>query len=195
MVSRRGVQSDGIGRWDGDARGIRDHRLVEAHLGRLRADNRAPRADVRTAPYKSPHSGWRCPCGDTARARALNWRRSASTTLGMSGYCSLHATSVPSGRVARCTWPETGGGGGFLAEAGCIWIANPAPSSACMRRRTKDPAHGRGIGLQFREFGRVFGGQRVRHRGQELRDLHQRPFQARPEWLSDPRHAPHLIGL
>ena len=30
----------------------------------------------------------------------LSWRRSASTTLGMSGYCSLQATSRPSGSVA-----------------------------------------------------------------------------------------------
>ena len=32
----------------------------------------------------------------------------------MSGYCSLQATSVPSSRVARCTWPR-------LAAAAAVW--------------------------------------------------------------------------
>ena len=54
----------------------------------------------------------------------------------MSGYCSLQATSVPSCRRARCTWPR-------LAAAAASWpklanfVCQSAPSSLAMRRRTK----------------------------------------------------------
>ena len=54
----------------------------------------------------------------------------------MSGYCSLQATSVPSCRRARCTWPR-------LAAAAASWLncanfdCQSGPSSLAMRRRTK----------------------------------------------------------
>ena len=63
-------------------------------------------------------------------------RRSASMALAMSGYCSLQATSVPSGSTARCTWPR-------LAAAAASWPkllnlpCQSGPSSPDMRRRTK----------------------------------------------------------
>src|SRR5487761_2404508 len=88
----------------------------------------------------------------------------------MSGYCSLHATSVPSGRRARCTWPSE-------AAAAASWLnvakrdSQFGPSSAAMRRRTK----GQPIGGEFES---VFGGEHVRDGGQELRHLHQRAFQS-----------------
>ena len=54
----------------------------------------------------------------------------------MSGYCSLQATSRPSGRVARCTCPSE-------AAAAAVWPkavkrdCQAGPSSVDMRRRTK----------------------------------------------------------
>src|SRR5271165_5168587 len=54
----------------------------------------------------------------------------------MSGYCSLHATSMPSGSWARCTWPR-------LAAAAASWPnlenrpSQSGPSSLAIRRRTK----------------------------------------------------------
>ena len=54
----------------------------------------------------------------------------------MSGYCSLAAASVPSGKVARWTWPSEAAN-----EASFSKFANfdcqSGPSSVAMRRRTK----------------------------------------------------------
>src|SRR5271166_3492343 len=67
---------------------------------------------------------------------SFTWRRSASITDGMSGYCSFTATSRPSGSVARCTCPR-------LAAARASWLkllnffSQSGPSSPAMRRRTK----------------------------------------------------------
>ena len=71
-------------------------------------------------------------------------RRSASTVLGMSGYCSLQATSVPSGRRGAMHLAQAGRGGGLLAEraricalpvrararASCGGARRPSPSPA-----------------------------------------------------------------
>ncbi len=94
----------------------------------------------------------------------------------MSGYCSLQATSVPSGSTARCTWPR-------LAAAAASWLkvanwrSQSGPSSLAMRRRTKLQPIAGAFGLQLRQLLGVFRRQRVGHGGQELRHLHQRALQ------------------
>ena len=67
---------------------------------------------------------------------SLSWRRSASTVLVMSGYCSLQATSVPSGNVARCTWPSEAAAAASTSNS-AKRDRQSGPSSPCMRRRTK----------------------------------------------------------
>ncbi len=68
--------------------------------------------------------------------------------------------------------PERGGRGGFLAELGefgaPVWAEFIGHAAA-----HEGPAHRRRVGLQLGEFSRVFGGQGIRHGGQELRHLHQ----------------------
>ncbi len=63
-------------------------------------------------------------------------RKSAATGLSVAGYGRRHATSLPSGRRARCTWPRRA-----AAAASWLKLANlasqPLPNSAVIRRRTK----------------------------------------------------------
>ena len=71
---------------------------------------------------------------------------------------------------------QAGGGGGVMAELREFRL----PVGAKLAHHAsahKVPAHRRSVGLQLRKFSSVFGGQRIRHRGQELRHLHQRTFQ------------------
>ena len=56
-----------------------------------------------------------------------------------------------------------------------------APVRPQLRRHPaghKGWAHRRGVGLQLRQFARVFGRQRLRDGGQHLGDLHHRPLEA-----------------
>ena len=54
----------------------------------------------------------------------------------MSGYCSLQATSVPSGSVARWTWPSEAANEASLSNL-ANFDCQSGPSSVAMRRRTK----------------------------------------------------------
>ncbi len=72
---------------------------------------------------------------------------------------------------------ETGGGGGFMSEAGELRLP-VGTEFACHATAHEIPAHRRGVGLEVREFRGVLGGERVGHGGQELRHLHQRALQA-----------------
>ena len=47
-----------------------------------------------------------------------SWRRSASTALAMSGYCSLQASGAPSLRGGAVHLAERGGGGRRVLEGG-----------------------------------------------------------------------------
>ena len=54
----------------------------------------------------------------------------------MSGYCSLHATDVPSFSVARWTWPREAAAAASRPNSR-KWDSQAGPSSVPMRRRTK----------------------------------------------------------
>src|SRR3712207_588083 len=54
----------------------------------------------------------------------------------MSGYCSLQAISMPSGRVARCTWPRLAAAAASRPKR-AKRRSQSGPSSEDMRRRTK----------------------------------------------------------
>ncbi len=79
--------------------------------------------------------------------------------------------------------PQAGGCRRFAPEP--RKLAFPlGPQLACHATTHEVPAHRRRVGLQFRQFRRVLGRQRIRYGGQELRHLHQRtlkPAQDRPE--------------
>ena len=68
---------------------------------------------------------------------SLSWRRSASTVLGMSGYCSLQATSRAVGQRARDA-PARGSRRPRRPGRNCgNCDCQSGPSSPAMRRRTK----------------------------------------------------------
>ena len=81
------------------------------------------------------------------------------------------------GEAGAVDLAETGGGGGFAAEFGKAALPVRAQFGGHAAADEGD-AHRRGVRLQLREFGGVFGRQRVRHGGEELRDFHQRAFEA-----------------
>ena len=71
---------------------------------------------------------------------------------------------------------ETRGGGSFLAKA--LETRLPiGPQLTGHAPPDEGPSHGRRIGLQLRQFRRIFRRQGVRNGRQDLGDLHQRPFQ------------------
>jgi len=70
-----------------------------------------------------------------------NCRRSASTVLGMSGYCSLQATSRPSGNVRTMNLTDRRRRRTRSCETPRTGTASQSQSSPAMRRRTKFPTH------------------------------------------------------
>ena len=63
-----------------------------------------------------------------------------------------------------------------MLEAGKFFLP-PGAELSLHAALDKGPAHGRCFALQLGQFGGVFGRQRIRDGGQELRHLHDRPFQ------------------
>ena len=72
---------------------------------------------------------------------------------------------------------ERRGRGGMVLEL-CELSLPVGPEFSAHAALDESPPHRRGLALQLGEFSGVFGRQRVRDGGQELRDLHDRAFEA-----------------
>ncbi len=107
---------------------------------------------------------------------SLSCLRSASTADCMSGYCSLQASSAPSCAARAMHLPERGGRRRMMLEARELLL----PVGAELGRHApldEGPAHRRRLALQLHQLGGVFGRQRIRDGGHELRHLHDRAFE------------------
>ena len=73
--------------------------------------------------------------------------------------------------------PKRSGGGGMVLEAG-EFLLPLRPELSRHAPLDEGPAHRRRLALQLHQLGGIFGGQRIRNGGHELRHLHDRPFEA-----------------
>ena len=103
--------------------------------------------------------------------------RSASTADCMSGYCSLQASGLAVLRARPMDLAEGGGGGGVEIEG-----AEPAlplrPELRLHAALDEGRPHGRRLALQLLQLGGIFRRDEVGDGGEQLRHLHDRPFQA-----------------
>ena len=149
---------------------------------RPRGSSRSPARGARRAPRRSgsrrsasgrarrrgPASPSRCPGGCSTR--------SACTESSAPGYCTFTATSVPSGRRPRCTWPSD-------AAATASWESSAKSSSGrraeILFEHLADglEAHRRRRRLQRRAAPRRTPPGGRRRGSKELTHLHQRPAQ------------------